>query len=983
MTEYRQVSSFESPSPAAVATGDEAVAFGQGDQVTLVTGADRTTVDHGDRIEDIALADRLLVLSAGTLTAYSLDGNRVWNHDAEDACAVAGLADHDFCGVLTAEALRYVDTDSGRERRAVERPRRGTQDDTFLATSTGFIVATWSFLTAVDLDGEIAFDRDLSAVVRSVGACTGTVVAALQSDRLVGLDEATGDDRWQTELEARQVSDRGTDSILVSTADGVLTVESDGKTAPAPDLATGDVYATTDGSVVCTVRDGTIATYVPDRDRVGLAVRTETVGVGGTIDVEATNPTETPRTATLAIDAAGCSFSPDTRSVTIESESSVVTDFPVAEVTKEGDQAITITVDEGTTHSETVSVEDAVSGGLAVEPELSPQAIEDGTATIAVTVENIGGVPLDAVRLLESGVEATDIDPGETWEETVTRLYEPDRRVSVGLEVVRGDRRREYAPTCTLPPSPTVAANADGEALRATVDVADDIVVTDRLVVEMPGAGRVRSPVTIDGTELLLVVPQYGSGVARIALDAIDAEARVNVAGTGTLTGASSSRPDRSEGISTGLGRSNAKQRTNRSRDRTDERTTAAKSDTDTASGTGDSTPTTAEANDSPAETGSSSAGHADAVDTESTTKTPVRSSTTPGNDQQEADAPPVESAVSATRQAPSQTPGVGRAVRERLVIENTGRPVDVTIRGDESFEVGRVGTDETVSVERFIASGTGSALVLPAFEVTVNDTVVDEIAETTLPVDDSDISVSATIDPTDGGVHAEVSNQTQARVRVTGVDPGPNGGRSSLSATALPGETTTVPSSVAEPPGAGSVVPLSFWVQPSDDTERRLDVLAVVEQTEDTQTDGSAVSASISPDTQVAGDYSSVVLAFENDGTDSLSSFSVVADGEPIDTMFYSPARREVLGPGDRVEHFVDLESGLDAPEFSATVSYEVAGSTCEYTLNVSGPAVDDESAWTDEHRKAWSLERAESPSPSTAATSHETIATPFRSDS
>ena len=950
---YRQVGSFESDAPSAVGVGRDVIAFGLGDRVAVVSGRERTTIDHGEPIRDLAVTDRLLVLSSETLTAYSLDGDRVWSHDAGDAYAVAGAESRECCGVLDADGLRFVEVASGRERFAVDRTRPGTPDDTFLATPTGFVIATWSFLTAIDGDGEVAFDRDLSAVVRSVGSCDGTVVAALQSDRLVGLDRGSGGDRWRTELDARQVAPVGAGSVLVSAADGVLDVSADGTTETVPDLPAGDVYATGDGTVVCSVRDGTIATHVPDRDRVDVTLLTDSVGVGGTVDVEVSNPTEQERTVDLALDVDGCSLSPAERTVTVDGEDASVADFPVASVQREGRADAAVAVEGDEAGSGTVEVADAASGGLAVETALHTVRIDDGVAEIGVTVANVGGVPLDAVRLLEAGTEAAEVEPGGSWEGTVTRPYEPDTLVSVGLEVTRGDRRREYAPTCTLPSRPTIDASVERDALRATVAVADDVPVADRLVVEMPGAGRVRSPVTIDGDELLLLVPQYESGVARIALDALDAEERVRVPGNGTFTTPSS----------TG-GRNRDRSPASRDRDR------ASSATTDRAE--------TAASDASPSSDGSA------ASDGSPASSEPVAGDGSPASSESTSDAAGDEPSLSMTRHAPERVPGVGHAVRDRIVVENEGGPAEsvAVVLGDgERLAVGRLARGDTASVERFVAAGEGGDLTLSSVAVEASGTVVGEVDAERLPVNGDAVGITATVDPNDGTLTAAFENGTDRRCRVTGVDPGPDGGRASLSTAVDAGASATVSATVAERPPPGDAVPVSFWIESGGD-ERQIDALAAADADAAgvDAADDPALTPGISPDTQVAGEYSSVVLAFENDGSEPLTDVSVVADGDPIDSMFYSPARRDRVDPGGRIEHYVDLESGHAEPSFEATVSYAVDGTEREYVARAAGPAVDDESAWTDDLLAAWSIDRIDAATPSPEFPSR--LSTPPRSE-
>ncbi|WP_222914006.1 hypothetical protein [Natrinema sp. SYSU A 869] len=279
---YRQVGSFESDRVDAVGVGDGAIAVGVDDRIIVVAGGDRVEIDHGERVVDIALADDVIVLSANALTVYSPGGDRIRQQPAADAHAVATIAEAALVGVLGPDRLRAVDIATGRERFDVERTRPGgPADDGLLGTPTGFVLSTWSFLTRIDPDGEVGFDRNLEAVVRNLGRCDDSIVAALQNDRLVAADLETGRSRWQTELAVEHVAPVGGSSVLVTTADGIRAVDPEGTTASVTGLSSGDGYATADGSLVCAIRDGTVSIYAHSREQLRLAVATDSVGVGG------------------------------------------------------------------------------------------------------------------------------------------------------------------------------------------------------------------------------------------------------------------------------------------------------------------------------------------------------------------------------------------------------------------------------------------------------------------------------------------------------------------------------------------------------------------------------------------------------------------------------------------------------------------------------------------------------------------------------
>jgi len=962
---YRQVDSFESSTPTAAAVGRQRVAFGIDNSIVTVAGSQRESIDHGQRIVDVAVAGRVLVLSPGTLTAYTPEGDQIWSQRIEAGDTIAANTELGCCGVLGTKQLRLVDIDTGHNLSTVDRTRPGSSDDVFLATEMGFVYGTWSFLTGVDSDGELLFDRDLSAVVKSVGYCHGAVVTALQSGRLVGLAIASGDTAWQLELEPTHVGPIGGESVFVSSKTGIHTVSADGVSEPVPELSAGNVYATAGGEVVCTVRDGLISTHVHNRDRIEVDVKTSTVGVGGTVDIEVTNRSDESQTADLSVGLDNCSFSPSERTVSLGDGESTFVDFPIASVRAEGEATLAVAVDGEVLHETQLTVEDAADGTLAVETDLQPSVIANGACELTVTVTNTGGVTLDGVQLLESESPPETVEPGESWSETLSRPYDPNRRVSVGLAVTRGDRRREYAPTCRLPPAPTIEADVSRDALRATVSVDDGVTVSDRLVIEMPGAGRVREPVTIDGDELLLVVPQYDSGVARVSLDAIDVEERVELSASTSFTtpssdstvGPSSRPPTASHSPHASSGQPNHRS----SADETS--STRTRSPRSPQSGpTSDASSSGAADADSGSTTGSGG-GRSDPNDRSSGPS----STSTDRRDPQ----------LTLSRTAPETVAAVGHAVGERLTISNDGERVaePVAVIDDERIELGQMEPGETATIARFVTTVTDDQLVLPAAEIEVAGTVIDRAPKQQLPVDDDGIGVRAVADPSNGAVTAEIQNRSRRDCQVTELSVGSKH-TESVSIPLPAGESSQLSTTVDAELLSLAAALLSVSVRYADGSEDSLDVLAAnPSAVPETAVSGDAsLSVSISDETQVAGEYGSAVLAFENDYDRPIQDVSVAAEGEPIDDMFYTEARRERLAPGERIEHFIDMESGIENPQFEATVSYTIDETTHEYTIRASGPAVDDEAAWTDSHLDAWSVERLDTTDDTDSETADDT---------
>ncbi|QCS41030.1 hypothetical protein [Natrinema versiforme] len=976
---YRQVGSFESGRVDAVGVGDGAIALGTDDRVVVATGGDSLEIDHGERVVDLALADRVLVLSADALTTYSRDGDRIRQQPVADAHAIAAVPETGLVGVLGPDRLRAVDIATGRERFDIERTRPGgPADDGLLGTPSGFVIATWSFLTRIDPDGEVAFDRNLEAVVRSLGRCDNAIVAALQNDRLVSADLETGESCWQTELAADHVAPVGDSSVLVTTADGIRAVDPAGETTSVSGLSSGDGYATADGSLVCAIRDGTVSIHAHSRDRLRLAVPTDGVGVGGTIDVEVTNVTDRERRVSLTAAVDGATLSPNERTAAIEAGETTLVDFPVESVRAEGETEVELAVDGSVVERAAIELDDAASGGIAVETDLEVTAIDHGVAELAVTVENVGGVALEDVRLRETDAGTDALEPGETWTGTVTRPYEPDRRVSVGLEVARGERRREYAPTCTLPPMPTIDVEPDEDAIRATVEIDGTIPVVDRLVIELPGAGRVRTEVTVEGDDLLLVVPRFEDGTARIGLESIDVDERVRLsgAGPGTLSGSS------------GLGGASRSQSPRSARSARSESTATPSATADDSVGDGGASdgsavgtepvdgdaPEPADSIEDRPETAVGGPAVADAEERPS--PEPAESAT--------ADETAGGPRIVATRRPDDERAPVGHAVRDRIELENEGESaatVAVDI-GDSTVDVGRLAGGERTTLERSVAILSGESTTLPSASISVDGDVRERLSERTITAGEDGVAVRATIDPTDGTVVADLENRDDRPRRVRGLEIA--GRAVPLEARLAAGESTTATASperwdAAGVGGAADAIEGTLKVTDGDGTERRIDIVATVSSVASgSGDDGDRFRIAIGPETQVAGEYGTVVLVFENEGDRPLSDVAVSATGEPINELFYSEARRERLEPGDRIEHFVDIEPGVSDPSFDATVRYAVDDAEREHAVRAAGPSVADEADWTDAHRERWSIDRVENESSNRSVPS--SLSTPFR---
>ncbi|MFB6070065.1 MAG: hypothetical protein ABEJ76_03500 [Halanaeroarchaeum sp.] len=909
MTEHRRVDSFERERVDAVAAGTGAVVVVTGDHVEVVSGSDRTEFDHDTTIRDVALGNRILVLTEGSLVAYSRSGDRLWEQSRPEAYAITA-ADDGTIALLEPRQVRVLADDSGREVATVERERPGRPaDDEVVATANGFAIATWTFLTGVGREGDVTFDTNFDTVIRSIGRCGDVLVVAFQNDRLAGVDAGTGEVEWETELPVTHVAPGGTDRVLVTTADGVRAIACDGAIEAANGIDDGEVHEATDGSVVCSIRSGTVSTHLPVEDRIDVEVATERVGVGGSIEVHASNRTEAERRTTLEATVDRGTLSPAERAVELDPESSTVVDFPVASVAAEGEATVEVRDDDAILATADVTIEDAADTTLGVETSLRPTEIVDGTVTLEVAVQNVGDVPVDRVELFETDERTTDLAPGETWTTTVTRRYERERTATVGLVAVRGTRRSEFAPTCTLPAAPTIDLTQDGDALRARVDGSEGVTVADQLVVEMPGFGRVRTSVEIED-DLLAIVPTFEDGMARIRLANLDVAARKRVSGRGPFADSSPSLSSRDE-------------RSDRTRDRD-------RGSTDPSSERS-GTPRRA-----PSDPGARAEGADDATDA--------------------ADGLVIERTVEGTP-AP-----LGQVVRDRLTLRGEGRSVsDVVVSaGSDRLEVGALDGGESVTLQRRAAVLAAEGGTLTPIEVSTGGETVERLDAEPVPVADEGVPVQVAADPTDGTVRGRIGNETGDRIRVRSLDVDGQAVTPKPDATLESGEWTNVKARLRRPPsGDVDAVEATVGVDSPTGDSRTVSAAASVQSIETRSPGGAPLGVSIGEATEVAGDYGTVVIVVENEGDTALADVSVTAEGEAINRMLYSGAHRESLPPGERIEHFVDLKTDESAATVDLEVAFAADGSEGVLPYRASGPVIDDEGDWTGEHLAEWSVER------------------------
>lgn len=929
MTEYQRVGSFDRSSVTAVGVGDEMIAVASGREITLESGTDRLSFEHDAPVTDVALGDRVIVLSSNQLATYSRDGDRIWSRTFDDPHAVTTLQNEPLVGVLEADCLRAVALDTGQEAFTTERPRSGTpRDDRLIGVGDQFIVSTWSFLWCVDATGSEVFDRGLDTAVRDIGCCDETIVAGLQTGELHGFAVADGTQQWQTELPVRQIAPNGGGSLFVSTDDGTKSIDSNGVIDSAGQIASGRVYAGRDGSVVCSIRDGTVVSHVPNEGFVDINVLTDSVGVGGTIDVEVTTLDETFTDLTVQGDLNHADLSPSERQLSLSPREPTVTDFPVDTVRTDGDTEFTLSVDGREITRVPITITDAAESTVTAEAELNPIEISSDVVHIELSVDNTGSIPLDSVRVLETNDQTEDIAPGETWTETITKPYEPGRTITVGMEVSRGNRRTSLAPTCQLPDLPSITVEQRGNALHGQISADEDVAWSDELIIEVPGADRIRSDIDIEDGSLLVVIPVYEHGIARIGLSRVDVTERCRVTDSGPLSGSSGSSQDTSlyDRSSDTRGRSDS----SGGRDR---------------GHTGDSTESTMSHSETELSDEQRASGTVD-----SSTREPPAGGPDAGVD------------LSLERTLSDRSVSVGHAVEESFTVRNTGNSTatPTLVIGEFSIDLDDIDAGESSTIERTVTtlSAGKESLQLPSADVRIANEVIDSVDKTAVTVADDGLNIRGVVDPDDGSYRIEVENAGSQPRRIEGIDL--HGQHVEDKRRPIPpGEHTTFIGTIQSTPDTDTQAIEGAVHTGDQSTDPIQTIVAVDHQSEVDQED--PFQKTIDSSTKVAGSYGTVVLVFKNESDTALSDVSLAADSETVNDMLYSRAHRETLAVGERIEHYVDLKANEGEVTFDITASYTAGdGPTQTRQFLVSGQAVAAEDDWTERHLSSWSLEPA-----------------------
>jgi hypothetical protein len=922
---YAEVAAFELPSVTASDGGIDDVALVGDGELTYVRGTDRTTLQVEGEPVDVALGGRVYALTADAVLALSPEGSgsRVWSLDLADEGVegIAALPEADVVCVLTERNLVGVDGESGSRRWTVDRPYADVAGDvSFVAADGRFLLGAWSFVTGVDAGGEQVFDADLGSALTGVGGTGGTVVAALKSDQLVGVDPESGTVNWRTEIRPTQVTPRGDETLLVRTADGLLAVQSDGKYESVDGLPPGSVYPTRNGDLVCVHREDTLSVHrrSVDVDAVTAALPVDAIGPGEPLAVELTNEAETAGSATVTLAVEGVTTARRSATADLPAGGSTTAEFEVTDVEDVETAEVRVSVDGVALASESIAIDRPDPPEESVAAELTVDRVDGSTVHATLFVHNEGEV-LQELRVREDDLHVGAVAPGETSRVEVTERYTPGESVERTVVDDTGTTVATASPSATAG-SVTMSVEPTVEESFLFVDVTvenpTETEVADTLVLLGVGdAGPVERGVDVSpGATWTLSVAIPGS--VAVGLDGNVLRARLDGAGVedthdlslGNSFAAATApggRDKRAGGSARGHGPRGQSAGGRGGQDR------------QTGGGRQESWGDTAGAGASPA--------------------------------------------VSLRRAVADDEPDATEAFLEYLAVDTEGQIDDLTLAADgEQFRLGSFDRGEERRYQRAHALARRGRSQLSPVAATAGGSHLTETGAMDVDVRDGPLVVRASVDASGRTVRVRgtVENRTDDYLSVEGVDVTWVGGwdidphGEGLG----PGETVrwsgSVPAPETELSDTDEVVP--FTVEYGGDG--RFQSLAPVERDVGT---GAAVANRLDPgigrETHVADTYSKVVCNLRNVSEEPIQELQLAATGDRLNEMIYVEETFQSLQPGETIEHYVDVKPAESDRELAVDLVVTCDGETDRLALD--GPVAATPDEWARSHLEEWTV--------------------------
>jgi hypothetical protein len=270
-----------------------------------------------------------------------------------------------------------------------------------------------------------------------------------------------------------------------------------------------------------------------------------------------------------------------------------------------------------------------------------------------------------------------------------------------------------------------------------------------------------------------------------------------------------------------------------------------------------------------------------------------------------------------------------------------------------DTLNLGRIGPEEMRSMQRSIAAITTETTVeVPSVTLQVDGLKVDKLPSKHITPVQQGVLIRGSVTQGKDTCDITIENNTTESKQITGLEVR---GQELLNASVHleSGEMTEFSGHLRDV-GDG---PARCTVTFADEATANALLVPQAKEADD-GSDGVPFDSAIGTETEVAGDYGTVVLEFWNDSEARLTDVNLTAEGESINDMLYSPAIRDSLEPGERIEHFVDLKTTAGEVSMEITATCTADGDTRSFRYQAQGPAVSVEDEWTDDHRSAWTLE-------------------------
>jgi len=907
---YKKTNSFEISGHSAAAVGTDKIAVAEGSSALLITSSGRFTIEHSAPITDIALGENVIILDEDKITGYSADGDQIWDRDNEDYLTISATNNGGTYATLSEENISIFNTFTGNEISTINRSRPGDSDDKLLATPNGFLYSTWSFLTLVDQTGTQLFDRDLGTVIQNIAYLDNKFVVSVQTGKVIGIGSKKGDTKFKTEMNAQQLSPIGNGELFIKTQKGIHAIDAQGKINSRPNLNSGKVYQSGNGDVFCEITDSLIIKYTHKKHNIDLSIHTDEVGVGSTVNVKAKNISGEANEIEVNAELEGCKLAPAQRSCKLESSESEILDFPVSNIHTEGEASFSVTVDDVVSAQKTLLVEDAAIGALGVDPELEITSIENGQAELKITILNTGGVVLDDIKVIETNESTERIKPNESWSTYITRPYEPQRRVTVGVKISRGDREQEYAPSCSLPPLPDIDISNEEEVIRCNIITEENYDLSDRLVIEIPGAGRSRTSVRISEETLQLLIPQYEDGIARISLETLDVEDQIEVRGSSPFVEPAGSTENQSTSKS--------------------------------------------EASESSNPTTNGQDTQSDAVLQADSTNSSKRSENR-SKDNRSVD-------LSAVRKLPDSVPAVGHLATEELHLKNSGKGVEDLIinSGGKELSIGAVESGAHIQLSRNIAPGISDTVDLSQTAVLSDGNELNTISSSEISVANTGVGIKTLISNSSYNTKIVVENHTHSAITITKQIFRDESYE--LNEEVQPNSTETLYTEInPDTPDPSGTQRVDYQIASDSGDIERVNTLAKVDSTDIESKNQSAhdnISVEVNKRTIAGGEFPQVVVDIENDYDRSIRELTIDAGGESVLSNYHHSEEVTELHANATEDHEIPIEATGDVVEF--LLSVEFTNNNTEYSLEfiVSGKTVEEESDWDETLVDTWDVE-------------------------